>query len=64
MEERGFINPKRRPPIEEFSEIMAQQLADLVRQLIEVEGEGLPRPSGISQSVDLQTHFPPFAINS
>jgi hypothetical protein len=33
MEERGLINAKRRPPIERFAEIMAAQLADLVRQI-------------------------------
>jgi hypothetical protein len=33
MEERGLINPKRRPPLEKFAEIMALQLADLVRQI-------------------------------
>src|ERR1700691_5575618 len=33
MEERGLINANRRPPIEKFAEIMAAQLADLVRQI-------------------------------
>jgi hypothetical protein len=33
MEERGLMNPKRRPPLERFAEIMADQLAELVRQI-------------------------------
>jgi hypothetical protein len=33
MEERGLINPKRRPPIEKFAEIMAVHLTELVSQI-------------------------------
>jgi len=33
MEERGIINPNRRPALERFAEIMSAQLAGLVRQI-------------------------------
>src|SRR5271165_5811536 len=33
MEERGHLNPKRRPPLESFCAEMSEQLADLVRQI-------------------------------
>jgi hypothetical protein len=33
MEERGHVNPKRRPPLESFCAQMSEQLADLVRQI-------------------------------
>jgi hypothetical protein len=33
MEERGHMNPKRRPPLESFCAQMSEQLADLIRQI-------------------------------
>jgi hypothetical protein len=33
MEQRGFLKPNKRPPLEKFAEIMSAQLADLVRQI-------------------------------
>jgi hypothetical protein len=41
MEGRGIINPRRRPPLERFAEIMAGQLADLVRQIPQISARDI-----------------------
>jgi hypothetical protein len=33
MEQRGMFDPKRRPPLEEFARVMAESIAEMVRQI-------------------------------